>query len=310
MARPTILAALVLATGLLASSRPAAAQQLQVFPTRIALNNAANNQLAGASFEELPEFSFYATLPYAGVTLHSTDTVNPGLAVFGSATFPTLPSNTLVSLDASAPEPGPVILEFAPAVTAVGLDVSSFYFDGTVSPAGTTLIVTIDGTDGTQSQVLSLTPNGPTFLGLGAVTGSISRVTISNPLGGARLIAVDDLAYGSLSVGIGPLLDQIGQILGSARSSGTIKGLGSSLEDKLREIKRDLARGDFDDVEEGLVGLRNQIRAQRGKKIAPAAADQLTAVIQQALVLVPDEDHRDCHRGGHGGNHGDDRHGH
>jgi len=309
MARATILAALVLATGFLASPRPAAAQQLQVFPTRAALNSAANNQLAGASFEELPEFSFYATLPYAGATLHSTDTVTPGLAVFGSATFPTLPSNTLVSLDASAPEPGPVVIEFSPAVTAVGLDVSSFYFDGTVSPAGSTLVVTVDGTDGTQSQVLSLTPDGPTFLGLGAVTGSISRVTISNPAGGSRLVAVDDLSYGSLSVGIGPLLDQIGQILASARANGTIRGLGSSLEEKLREIKRDLARGDFEDVEEGLESLRNQIRAQRGKKIAPAVADQLTAVIQQALALVPDEDDRDCDHHEHGHGH-DDHYGH
>lgn len=287
MARTTILAALVLAAGLLGSSRPAAAQQLQVFPSRAALSAAANNQLAGASFEELPDFTFYATLPYEGLTLHSTDTANPSLAVFGPNFFPTLPSNTVVSLDGSGPEPGPVVLEFTPAVTAVGLDVSSFYFDGSVSPAGSSVVVTVEGTDGVQSQVLHLTPDGPTFLGLGAVTGSISRITLSNPAGQSRLVAVDDVAYGELAVGIGPLLDQIGQTVATARADGTIRKLGTSLEDKLRQIKVDLAQEDFDGVEEGLRSLGNQIRAQRGKKIASSVADELNAIIQQALGLLP-----------------------
>ena len=261
-----------------------------MFPTRAALSNAASNQLAGVSFEELPEFSFYPTLSYERVTLHSADTVNPTLAVFGSATFPTLPSNTLVSLDGSGPEPGPVVLDFAPAVTAVGLDISSFYFDGSISPAGSSLVVTVEGTDGVQSHLVSLTANGPTFVGLGAVTGSISRVTISNPVGSSRFVAVDDLAYGDLAVGIGPLLDQMTQTIAAARADGSIRRLGSSLENKLYGIGAALARGDFDEVKSGLEALGNQIAAQRGKKIAPAVADELTAVIQQALALIPAQD--------------------
>jgi len=289
MARATILAALALAAGLLAPAQPAAAQQLQVFPSRTALNNAANNQLAGASFEELPEFSFYATVPYEGVSLHSTDSVNPNLAVFGSATFPALPSNTLVSLDGSGPEPGPVVIDFAPAVTAVGLDMCSFSFDNSVSPAGSSLVVTVEGTDGTQSQVVPLTADGPTFVGLGAVTGTISRITISNPAGQSRFVAVDDLVYGSLAVGIGPLLEQMSQVIADARAEGTIKKLGTSLEDKLSSIGAALANGDYEAVEEGLVCLKNHIRAQRCKKISSAVADELTTLIGQAIALIPAE---------------------
>jgi hypothetical protein len=313
MARATILAALALAAGLLGPTKPASAQQLQVFPDRAALVNASNGPLAGASFEDLPEFSFYTTLPYEGLTLHSIDPVNPSLAVFGPATFPQLPSNTLVSMDATGPEPGPVVLEFAPAVTAVGLEVCSFYFDGSVSPAGSSVLVTVEGTDGAQSQVLNLNPDGSTFLGLGAVTGSISRITISNLAGQTRFVAVDDVAYGELAAGIGPILDQMSQVIADARANGLIWRLGTSLEGKLEEIKSDLAQEDLEDVKEGLQSLRNEICAQRGKKIAPAVADQLNALIQDALALIPADADRDCDRGhNHRGDddrdhHGDDR---
>lgn len=290
MARTTILVALVVAAGFLGTTKPASAQQLQVFSNRAALTNAANNQLGGVSFEDVPEFSFQATLPYEGLTFHSTDTVNPSLAVFGPATFPTLPSNTLVSMDASGTEPGPVVLEFAPAVTAVGLDVCSFYFDGSVSPAGSTVVVTVEGTDGVQSQVLDLAADGSTFLGLGAVTGSITRVTISNPVGQTRFVAVDDVVYGELAAGIGPLLDQMSQTVATARANGTIRRLGTSLEDKLQAIKEHLALEEMDGVQAGLVSFQNQLRAQRGKKIAATVADQLNILVQQALALIPQDD--------------------
>lgn len=287
MARATILAALALAAGLLGTPRPASAQQLQVFPDRTAMTNAAGSPLLGASFEDLPEFSFYATLPYEGLTLHASDELTPSLGVFGPATFPSLPTNTLVSLEATGPEPGPVVLDFAPAVTLVGLDVSSFYFDGSVSPAGSSVVVTVEGTDGTQSQVLNLNPNGPTFLGLGAVTGSISRITISNPAGQQRFVAVDDVAYGALNAGIGPLLDQMSQIVADARANGLIRRLGTSLEDKLSRAKAALAAEDFEDLKARLESLQNQIRAQRGKKIAESVADELTAIITHAFELLP-----------------------
>jgi hypothetical protein len=288
MARTTLIAAITLAAGLLFGARPAAAQQLQVFPSRAALNAAANNQLAPVDFEELPDFGSFNTLSYPGLEIESVDPSLPNLLTFGPGFFPTLPSNTLVSFDFAGPEPGPVVLNFSPAVTAVGLDVSSFSFDGSISPAGSSLVVTVVGTDGTQSSTVSLTPDGPTFVGLGAVEGTISQVIISNPAGQARQVAVDNLGYGDLANDLDAVLQEIDQKLSDGRLNGTLRGLGRSLEVKLALVRYAAYRGDYDVVECGLISMRNEVRAQTGKKIARPLAAELTALIDESLALIPE----------------------
>lgn len=286
MARVTLWAGLAVAAAVLLAPRPSAAQQLQHFPTRASLNAAANDELLGLDFEELPEFFSYNTLTYPGVTVRSANTEVFSLMAAGPASFPALPSNTLIAIEASNPEPSPLILEFSEPVTAVGLDMSSFAPDGVVSPEGTSFLVTVDGSDGSQTLAVPLIPGAPTFLGLGATSGTISRVTVANPPGQQRYVAVDDVLYGDLPAGIGAVLDDMAQLIADARAAGAIKKLGTSLEDKLAAIRACVEAEDLEGAAEKLNAFANQVRAQRGKKIAPEVADELRDLVAEALELL------------------------
>ncbi|MGV3724545.1 MAG: hypothetical protein ACO1SX_26925 [Actinomycetota bacterium] len=285
MVRVTLWTALLVAAAVM-GPRPAAAQQLQSFPTRESLNAAANNELLGLDFEELPEFFSYETLTYPGVTVRSTNTAVFSLMALGPGSFPALPSNTLISIEASNPEPSPLILEFTTPVTAVGLDLNAFAPDGVVSPAGSSFVVTVEGTDGSQSFVLPLTEGAPTFLGLGATSGSISRVTVANPVGQTRFVAADDLLYGDLPAGIEAVLDDIEQVLADGKAAGKIGKLGTSLEDKLAEVRAAVEAEDGAAAAAKLKAFANQVRAQRGKKIAAAVADALASLVSDGLALL------------------------
>lgn len=285
MVRVTLWMALFTAVGLV-TSRPAAAQELQFFPTRASLNTAANNELAGLDFEELPEFFSYETLSYPGVTLRNTNTGSFAVMALGPASFPALPSNTLISIDHSNAEPSPLVLDFTAPVTAVGLDLNAFAPDGIVSPAGSSFVITVDGSSGSQSFVLPLTAGAPTFLGLGAMSGTISRVTVANPAGQLRFVAADDVLFGDLPAGIESVLDELEQAIAAGKASGSIGKLGTSLEDKLAEVRAAVSADDSSAAAAKLKAFANQIRAQRGKKISTTVADNLAGLIAEALGLL------------------------
>jgi hypothetical protein len=82
------------------------------------------------------------------------------------------------------------------------------------------------------------------------------------------------------------VLDELEQALLDGKASGSIGKLGSSLEDKLAEVRAAVEADDSAAAAAKLKAFANQVRAQRGKKISAAAADALAALVAEAQALL------------------------
>jgi hypothetical protein len=262
-------------------SSPAAAQDLTLFSDPTAFARATGSDLPCVDFDELESLTQYAQLSYGGVTFSSASDEANALMALGPDALPALSSTVLLANRETGTEPEPLVVEFSPAVTAVGLEVLSLLNDGSISPAGSSIVLTVEGREG--SQTLELQPGAATFIGLIAETGSISKIKLSNPAGQKRFVAVDNVCYGDAGEPTLLSLDRLAAAIAAGRRDGTIVGLGDSLEAKVKAARAAAEAGDLEGAEEALTALAHEIRAQRGKKITAATADALLALIQESL---------------------------
>lgn len=291
MARPLSWTAVAL-VALLWAPRPAAAQQLQLHTTPAAFQQAGGTNLACVDFEDLAHTDQAATFQYGNLTLSTDSTQTYALAALGPELLPPPLSMLVIGNDVLDPAgvPPPLYLDFAQPVTAVSLDVLTLYQDLSISPLGETLVVSVEGTDGVQSVSVALTPDGPTFVGITATGGTISRITVANAPDQFGFVAVDNICHGQLALPSDTVEEQLEELtdtVAAARQSGEIKKLGRSLEEKIANAQAAYAAGDIPGTREALKSLGNQVRAQRGKHITTAAADLLLQQIQETLAALP-----------------------
>lgn len=256
--------------------QPAKAQAYRTFTDRTAFQAATGSGLNTVDFEALEDDTTYRTLEFPGVVFSSTDGDLQDLLVISPELydFPALRSRVLLS-NRNA---NPMILDFSPQVNAVGLDVLCL-------PTGDGVVVTVEGDGGTASYPVPLTEGGPAFFGVIAA-GGIRRVTVANPEGQFRFVAVDNVSYGALGDPLARCLDDLKAALAAGRADGSIRTLGCSLETKLATARSLLEAGRPGEAAACLRALGNEIRAQRGKKISAARADQLLAILARCLELL------------------------
>jgi hypothetical protein len=218
-----------------------------------------------------------------GVTFSSPGGLDALLAL-SPGQLPALSSTALLANYKGSP----MIMDFPQGTSAVSLQ--AMVFSGGLSPEGSSVVVTVEGTNGFTSQsTVPLSAGTSTFMGFSLDSGSITRVTIANPPSTENFVLVDDVSTGSLPVASDPLsggLDAIGAALAKGRETGAIRRLGTSLEDKLAAAEAAYEAGDEAGVADALKSLGNQVRAQRGKKIAAATADELLQLIADTLALL------------------------
>lgn len=316
MARARFLIPFLFALGLGLQSAPASAQFLY-HADRAAFATATGNGLSAVTFDELPDGGQVPALPYPGVTVSSPGFSPTPLTAVGPGTVSGLPSVAILANDASFGDPSPVVLDFAPGVQAVGLDVYSLLPGDFVSPPGTALTISVSGTNGSDLQIVPLTPGAPTFFGVIASVGTITNIAVLNMPGQARFVAADNVVYGNLPVVdpedpeepeeppvVDPLdevLDELGASIAEGRADGSIKKLGSSLEDKLALARLALEDEDEEAAADALKSLGKQVLAHCGRHISRSRAGELIALVKEALELLDPENpkcqrrHRHCH---------------
>jgi hypothetical protein len=279
MARSKALYAAVFAVLIMAG--PAGAQQLQTFADRPSFEAAAGSGVAVVGFEELADDTTLQTLSYAGVMFRSTEATPQDLKVLGPDALPMPQVHTKALF--SNWNHNPLVMEFEPAAACVGLDVLDV-------PGGEGLVVTVEGPDGAQSFPVSFLSGGPGFIGFVATAGAISRVTVSNPDGQQHFVGVDDVCFGAAAVagpGIDECLDLLLAAIQAGKADGTIRpAVARSLEAKVRAIKAALDHGRPRAARLCLRALALQIRACRGRRIAPERADQLLDLTRQCIELL------------------------
>lgn len=273
----------ILAAALLLNPKPAGAQQLTYYSTAADYNAAVANAIPTIDFEDLPAGTFSTTLVKNGVNFSSPGGLDALLALSPDQ-LPALSSTALLANYKGSP----MIMDFPQGTSAVSLQ--AMVFSGGLSPEGSSVVVTVEGTNGFTSQsTVPLSAGTSTFMGFSLDSGSITRVTVANPPSTVNFVLVDDVSAGSLPVASDPLsggLDAIGAALAKGRETGAIRRLGTSLEDKLAAAEAAYEAGDEAGVADALKSLGNQVRAQRGKKIAAATADELLQLISDTLALL------------------------
>lgn len=316
MARARFLIPLLFALGLGLQTAPARAQGFQYFSDRAAFTAVTGNGLSNVDFQELPDGTPVPPLTYPGISVGSPALSPTPLTAVGAASVPGLPSMAILANDASFGDPSPLVFDLVPGVQAVGLDVYSLLPGDFVSPPGTALTLSITGTNGSDLQIVPLVPGGPTFFGVVTSVGAITNIAVLNTPGQARFVAADNVAFGNLPVVdpedpeepeeppvVDPLdavLDQLEASIAQGRADGSIKKLGSSLEDKLALARLALEDEDDEDAATALKCLGMQVLAHRGKHISRSRADELLVLVKEGLELLDPENpkcqrrHRHC----------------
>jgi hypothetical protein len=276
------------AIGLFCSARPASAQQYRMFTDRAQFGSAVDAQsITEHTFEELGDGSYYQRVEYAGLSLRSLDDDPQDLLVISpeSYSFPALRSKVLLSNRNFHP----MVMDFSTAPAAVGLE-------GIRLPQGDMIVITVEGTGGTETFEVAVVQGGPQFVGFMASTGSVTKVSVANPPGVNEFIAVDNVCFGGAAVDeggedpLGDCLERLSAAIAAGRADGSIRSLGQSLEHKMDLIRAAAGAGRYRRVGMLLRALKLQVRAQRGRKIATARADQLQGLIAECLAAV------DAHR--------------
>jgi hypothetical protein len=266
----------VLALGIFAA--PAQAQQVQVFNDRAAFNSAAGAQLDTQAFEDLSDGSPFQALTYGRATFHSTDGDPQDLVAHSPDTlpFPAVQSRTLFSNRNF----NPMVVDFDPAVTAVGADVLQVV-------DGDGVVVTVEGSDGTQSFPVSYVAGGPAFVGFVASAGTINRVTVSNPAGVQQFVGVDNVSYGDAPQGGGggeeegdlkARFERLAAAIVAGTQDGSIRRIGPSLLAKVKLAWAAVERGRHRNAVRKLQALARELRVQRGRRITAARANELLAL--------------------------------
>jgi hypothetical protein len=280
---PLLAAALLLWYG-----SPASAQTITTYSNPTAFQTAVGATLSTQDFESLNDQDVYDSLVYGDLTLAAPNGFLESLAP-GSFGFP-FPS--MVVIGNGSPDSSQLDLDFNSGLTAVAFEVIATQLSPrALSPAGSQVVVTVEGTDGVQSQTITLTPGGPTFIGLTASGGTISRVSLSNPAAQALYMTLDNVQWGNVvqAPTVDPLaaaLDELAAAVAQGRQNGSIRKLGTSLEDKVAAAQAAAAAEDPAGVASALKGLASQVKAQRGKFITAATADLLLAKIADCLAVL------------------------
>jgi len=298
MARARFFIPLLFALGLGLQSAPASAQFLY-HSDRAAFVTAVGGGLDAVNFDELSDGVQLPPLTYPGITISSPAFSPTPLTAVGGGSVPGLSSTAILANDASFGDPSPLIFDLAPGVQAVGLDVYSLLPGDFISPPGTALLISVTGTNGSDLQFVPLTPGGPTFFGVVASVGTVTNITVLNAPGQPRFVAADNVVFGNLPVVPPPdpedpptvdpvdeALDALEASVAAGRADGSIKKLGSSLEDKLGQVRLALVDEDEATAADALKSLANQVKAQRGKHIQTGRANEILELIADTLALL------------------------
>jgi hypothetical protein len=264
---------------LVGAPRPASAQGVQLFTDRGVFTTAAGSGLTSVDFDGLTDGAQSQTLAVPGALFHSLDGDTADLMVVSPDTysFPALTSRVLLSNRNF----NPMVVDFSPQAAAVGLDVLAL-------PTGAGLVVTVEGTEGSQAFEVPLTDGGPAFIGFVAPSGGISRISIANAAGQNAYVGVDNVSFGAVPPAdpLARCLDRLSAAIAEGRADGSIRTRGQELERKVATARAALAQKKGRAALAMLRSLRAQVREQRGRKMARARAEQLVGLIDQCLALM------------------------
>ena len=288
MKRSSLWITLPLALGIVSAPRPAAAQSFQVFNDRAAFNAAAGSALKHLDFEDQVDGAEAQTVSYPGITFRSTEGYERDMLVLSPAvySFPALKSKVVLCNR----NYNPVVSDLSTPVTAFGAEVL-------VLPGASSVTVTVAGSDGTHAVEVPLVEGGPAFVGVVANSGNIAQVTVANPVGQEQFVGVDNVSFGDAPVAepaptpdpVDPLADGLAKLkaaIAEGRADGTIKVKGNSLENGVRVAEAALVKGNKRVATLALAATGKQVRVLRGRKIAPARADQLLGLLDQCLGVL------------------------
>jgi hypothetical protein len=240
-------------------------------------------QMTQLDFEDQADSTYHQQVQYPGVTFHSLDADPQDLLVISpeSYSFPALRSKVLLSNRNFHP----VVMDFSATAGAVGLE-------GIRLPEGDRVVVTVEGNGVTESFEVLLAQGGPQFVGVVSNAGPITRVSVGNPEGVSEFVAVDNVCFGEAAGGgeeedpLGDCLDRLAAAIQAGRADHSIRMPGQSLERKVQLAMAAAENARYRRAGVLVKALKLQIRAQRGKKITTAKADELMALCDECVAAL------------------------
>jgi hypothetical protein len=293
MNRRTFLSMAVLAACcLVLAPGPAAAQTVTLFTDLDEFELVAGKGQPCIDFEQRTAGEFFRVLDFSDILFHAEDDTATDLRLIGPDPSLGLESRMLLS---NRPFDS-LVAELTPGVVVFSADVLSWRSDLPFPPPGSSLIVLVESTAGSETFDVTLANDGPTFIGL--ITDSkdtlITRVSFINPEGQDRFVAVDNVCYGDIAIPDpgDPLLDCLADLSDAIEEGRADRSISSRvaplLQNRVRAAEEAVEDDDLASAERSLRALRIVVRGFRGSRISPPRVRQLIGLIDECLDLLND----------------------